>query len=491
MSHLVLVVDDDASTRQQLAQGLDRARFELIWAADPREARALLDQRAVAAVLLDAGIDVGMAAQEGAELWAQLEARGLQPVVLLGADGSASARSLRAAACERVSKPLDLAGLTLALERALRQGTQQRELLDLRHKVAELERGLRGAPARGELLGASPAMRAVYELRERASASEASVFISGESGTGKELLARTIAAASARARGPFLALHCATLPEALLESELFGSAAGTGPLRPGLLERASGGTLFLDEVGALSPALQAQLLRVLQDRLLRPPGSAEELPIDVRLICASNQDLETAIEERRFRADLYYRINVIAVSLPPLRARGTDVLLLANHFLRSASESAGREARELSADVERCLMSYAWPDNVRELQACMEHAAVLARGPRVEKADLPEKVREPRRSEALIESTPELPSLEEIERRYILRVFEAVHGNKSQAALLLGLDRKTLYRRLERYGMLRTDSARSETARVNGAPRAASLRPQPLPVKHEEVAPAK
>ncbi|MEY2937008.1 MAG: hypothetical protein RL033_7757 [Pseudomonadota bacterium] len=487
MSHLVLVVDNDASARQHLSQGLDRARFELVWAADPREARALLDQRTFAAVLLDAGL----AASAGAELWAQLQARGAQPVVLLSNEGDASPPALRADGYERVSRPLDVTELTLALERALRQGSQQRELLDLRLKVAELERGLRAAPGRGELLGVSPAMRAVHELLERASTSEANVFISGESGTGKKLLARTIAAASARASGPFLSLHCAALPEGLLESELFGSGGDTSPTRPGLLERASGGTLFLDEVGALSPALQAQLLRVLQDRLLRPPGSAEELPIDVRLICASNQDLETAIEERRFRADLYYRINVIAVSLPPLRARGTDVLLLGNHFLRRASEGAGREVRELSADVERCLMSYTWPGNVLELQTCMDHAAVLARGTRVEKADLPEKVREPRRSEELIEATPELPSLEEIERRYILRVFEAVHGNKSQAALVLGLDRKTLYRRLERYGMLRTDSARSETARINGAPRASSLRPQPLPVKHEALAPGK
>ncbi|MEY4544352.1 MAG: hypothetical protein RL685_547 [Pseudomonadota bacterium] len=485
MSHLVLVVDNDASTRQHLAEGLDRARFELVWAADPLEARALLDQRTFAAVLLDAGL----ATRAGAELWAQLQAPGALPVVLLSTEGDARPPALCAEGCERVSKPLDVAGLTLALERALRQGSQQRELLALRLKVAELERGLRAAPARGELLGASPAMRAVYELLERASTSEASVFISGESGTGKKLLARTIAAASARASGPFLSLNCAALPEGLLETELFGSGSGPGSTRPGLLERASGGTLFLDEVGALSPSLQAQLLRVLQDRVLRP-GSAEELPLDVRLICASNQDLETAIEERRFRADLYYRINVIAVSLPPLRARGTDVLLLGNHFLRRASEGAGREVRELSADVERCLMSYTWPGNVLELQACMDHAAVLARGPRVEKGDLPEKVREPRRSEELIEATPELPSLEEIERRYILRVFEAVHGNKSQAALVLGLDRKTLYRRLERYGMLRTDSARSETARINGAPRASSLRPQQM-VKHEAVAPGK
>ncbi len=479
MSHLVLVVDGDASTQQLLVEGLERSRFELLYAADASAAQQLLEERTIDVVLIDAQL-----AQQGA---IQLGQRGI-PVVWLGAESEAPL-ALRAGACELLSKPLDASRLSLALERALRQGAQQRELRELRQKVTELQRGLASSQSRGELLGAGPGRRSVFELLDRAAASDAGVFISGEPGTGKELLARTIAARSARASGPFLTVSCAALPEALLESELFGQAGGAGPARPGLLERARGGTLFLDEVGALSPSLQTKLLHVLQDRLLRPPGSSEELPVDVRLICASNQDLETAIEERRFRADLYYRINVLAISLPPLRARGTDVLLLANHFLRRAAERGRCEARELSADAERCLMSYSWPGNVRELQTHMEHAAVLARGPRLEKADLPEKVRELQRSEDLIERAPELPSLEEIERRYILRVFEAVHGNKSQAALVLGLDRKTLYRRLERYGMLRTDSSRSETARLNGS-RAESLRSMPA-VKHEEVAPAK
>jgi len=215
--------------------------------------------------------------------------------------------------------------------------------------------------------------------------------------------------------------------------------------------------LFLDEVADMPIGLQPKLLRVLQERQVRPLGSDRESPVDVRLICATNQDLETAIEERRFRADLYYRINVIPVTLPPLRARGTDVLLLANHFLHRFTERSREQPCELSPDAERALMTYPWPGNVRELANCMEHAAVLARGQLVEKADLPDKVRDTQYSEALLtaQEPTELLALEEIERRYILRVFEAVHGNKSQAALVLGLDRKTLYRRLERYGMLR------------------------------------
>ncbi|HKO89686.1 MAG TPA: sigma 54-interacting transcriptional regulator, partial [Polyangiaceae bacterium] len=203
---------------------------------------------------------------------------------------------------------------------------------------------------------------------------------------------------------------------------------------------------------------QPKLLRVLQERTVRPVGSDRESPVDVRLICATNQDLELAIEERRFRADLYYRINVIPIALPALRARGTDVLLLANHFLQRFTERSREQPCELSPDAERCLMTYPWPGNVRELANCMEHAAVLARGNVVDKADLPDKVRDTRQEDTpLTTAEPaELLSLEEIERRYILRVFEAVRGNKSQAALVLGLDRKTLYRRLERYGMLRS-----------------------------------
>jgi two-component system response regulator AtoC len=467
MSHLVLVVDDDASMCELLAEGLDPAKFEVVWTTDPHTVEELLEKRQFDVVLTD----VRMRGMDGLELCSRLvqRYRGL-PVVVMTAFGSidAAVNAMRAGAYDFLTKPLDveLAGVTL--ERAVSNGA-------LRREVAELRRAVAASQGYGELIGASPAMRAVYEIVERAAPSEASVLISGESGTGKEVLARTLTAKSARASAPFIAVNCAAIPEALLESELFGHTKGAftdaRASREGLIARASGGTLFLDEVGDMPLGLQPKLLRVLQERVLRPVGSDREVPVDVRLICATNRDLETAIEERRFRADLYYRINVIHVALPPLRTRGADVLLLANHFLQRFTERSRHETCELSQEAERCLMTYPWPGNVRELANCMEHAAVLARGNRVEKGDLPEKVREVQRTEglAVVHDPAELMSLEEVERRYILRVFEAVHGNKSQAALVLGLDRKTLYRRLERYGIRSEAAAASAAAAANAA----------------------
>jgi len=454
MSHLVLVVDDDKSMCELLAEGLDPAKFEVVWTTDPCAAEELLQRRAFGVVLTD----VRMGHLNGFELCARLvqRHRGL-PVVVMTAFGSidAAVNAMRAGAYDFLTKPLDVELASVTLERAIGHGALHREVTELRREIAATR-------SYGDLLGGSPAMRSVYEIVERAAPSEASVLISGESGTGKEVLARTLTAKSARASGPFIAVNCAAIPEPLLESELFGHTKGAFTdarvAREGLIARASGGTLFLDEVADMPLGLQPKLLRVLQERQVRPVGSDREAPVDVRLICATNQDLETAIEERRFRADLYYRINVIPITLPPLRARGTDVLLLANYFLHRFTERSHNQPCELSPDAERCLMTYPWPGNVRELANCMEHAAVLARGNLVEKADLPDKVRDTRHSEALVatQEPAELQSLEEIERRYILRVFEAVHGNKSQAALVLGLDRKTLYRRLERYGMLRS-----------------------------------
>jgi two-component system, NtrC family, response regulator AtoC len=358
--------------------------------------------------------------------------------------------AMRAGACDFLTKPFDLDVFMLTLERAIAQASLHREL-------AESQPG-ESSPARyGQLVGASHAMRTVYEMVARAAPSDASVLISGESGTGKEVLARTITQKSARSAGPFVAVNCAALPEPLLESELFGHAKGAftdaRTAREGLLSQAAGGTLFLDEVGDLPLALQPKLLRVLQERSIRPVGSDKEVPVDVRLICATNRDLEAAVAERRFRADLFYRINVIHIALPRLAARGDDILLLAQHFLTRFGRDRG-EPVGLSPEAQRLLQAYPWPGNVRELANCIERAMVLARGRAVASEDLPEKIRDYRPSPTLATALEpvELVALEEIERRYILRVLEAVHGNKSRAAQVLGLDRKTLYRRLERYG---------------------------------------
>jgi two-component system, NtrC family, response regulator AtoC len=451
MRHLVLIVDDDESMCELLADGLDSEKFEVVWTTHPEQIEALLDQRAYDVVLTD----VRMQGLGGLELCARLvqQRRGV-PVVVMTAFGSIdlAVSAMRSGAYDFLTKPLDVDLAAVTLERAINHGSLRRELAQLKRVVAATQ-------GYGELIGASPSMRAVYEIVERAAPSEASVLISGESGTGKEVLARTLAARSTRASGPFVAINCAALPEPLLESELFGHTKGAftdaRSARTGLMVAASGGTLFLDEIADLPLRLQPKLLRVLQERVVRPVGADRELPVDVRLICATNRDLETAIEERGFRADLYYRINVIHVTLPALRTRGADVLLLARHFLQLFSTRSRAAALAVSPAAERQLLAYPWPGNVRELANCMERAAVLARGAQIEVDDLPDKIRDFKGSDVIVagHDPSELVSLEEVERRYILRVFDAVHGNKSQAAQVLGLDRKTLYRRLERYGV--------------------------------------
>lgn len=451
MARRVLVVDDDTSMCELLAEGLDPSRFEVVWTTQPDQAERLLAESPFDVVLTD----VRMRRLDGIELCSRLvqQQRGL-PVVVMTAFGSIDTAviAMRAGAYDFLTKPLDVDLAALTLERAVQNGVLRRQGAVDEH-VGAATRGY------GELIGGSSAMTAVYGIVERTAPSEASVLISGESGTGKEVLARTLTAKSARAAGPFIAVNCAALPEPLLESELFGHTKGAftdaRSAREGLIARASGGTLFLDEVGDMPLGLQPKLLRVLQERVVRPVGSDHEIPVDVRLICATNRDLETAIEERRFRADLYYRVNVIHVTLPPLRNRGSDVTLLARHFLQRFTTRGQNELCGLSEAAEQRLLAYPWPGNVRELANCMERAAVLARGISVEVGDLPEKVRDFRPDPRPLASkeSPDLVPLEEIERRHILRVFDAMHGNKSQAAHVLGLDRKTLYRRLERYGI--------------------------------------
>jgi two-component system response regulator HydG len=300
-------------------------------------------------------------------------------------------------------------------------------------------------------------MNDVRDLVERVSQSTASVLITGESGTGKEQVARLLHERSSQRDGPFVAVDCAALPEALLESELFGHVSGAftdaRSSRTGLLVRATGGTLLLDEIGEMPLGLQPKLLRALQERRVRPVGSNEEVGFDARIIAATNRDLEAAVEERRFREDLYYRINVIHVHLPPLRARGSDVLLLAQHFLGRLSRQSEKRIDGLSPQVAEKLLAYTWPGNVRELQNCMERAVALARFEEVMVEDLPEKIRSYRRQAVLVDSDDpsELLTMEEVERRYILRVLEAAGGNKTIAARILGFDRKTLYRKLESY----------------------------------------
>jgi two-component system response regulator HydG len=286
---------------------------------------------------------------------------------------------------------------------------------------------------------------------------DVSVLIEGETGTGKELVAKAIHRAGARQAGPFVAINCAAVPANLLESELFGHTRGAftdaKAARDGLFVQASGGTLFLDEIGEMPLEMQAKLLRALQERTVRPVGSNSEVPFDTRIVAATHRDLEFEIENRRFREDLYYRINVVKISIPALRERGNDVLLLAANFLQKAAERNRQEPLALSPQVAALLLAYDWPGNVRELENCIERAVALARFSELSAEDLPDKVRcySPRRFVVSADNESEILSLDELERRYILRALKILNGNRSRAATVLGLDRRTLYRRLERY----------------------------------------
>jgi two-component system response regulator HydG len=302
-------------------------------------------------------------------------------------------------------------------------------------------------------------MRAVYDLVERVADSEATILITGESGTGKEVFANAIHRRSRRARGPFVAVNCTAMPETLLESELFGHTRGAftdaREARTGLFVQARGGTLFLDEVGDMPITLQPKILRVLQERKVRPLGSSSEVAVDVRVVAATNRDLEGAIEEKRFREDLYFRLNVINVALPPLRSRAGDVLPLAQHYLSTFAARAGKPIKSIAPAAAEKLAAYAWPGNVRELQNCIERAVALARFEQIVVDDLPDKIRDYRAAHVLVagDDPAELVTMEEVERRYVARVLEAAHGNKAAAARILGFERKTLYRKLERWGM--------------------------------------
>lgn len=300
-------------------------------------------------------------------------------------------------------------------------------------------------------------MRRVYDLLCRVSATETSLLVTGESGTGKELVAREVHAESDRAGRPFVAVNCAAMPRSLLESELFGHVKGAftdaKAARKGLFEQAEGGTVLLDEIGEMPLEMQPKLLRVLQERRVRPIGSHEEVPFDTRLIAATNSDLESEVEKGRFRQDLYYRLNVVQIAVPPLRERGNDILLLAQHFIESVSMRLEKRVSGVSSEAAKKLLEYDWPGNVRQLENCMERAVTLTRLDRILLDDLPEKIRTYEGAGCTsVDLDPEhLPSLEEVERRHITRVLAATSGNKTQAAKVLGLDRRTLYRKLERY----------------------------------------
>ena len=447
----VLVVDDDLESCRLVADGLAASGWEVTWRTRPEEALDALSEGDLEVVLTD----LRMPGVSGTDLCARVLARRPDlPVVLMTAFGTleAAVAAIRAGAWDFVTKPFDLEALEVALSRAV----QHRRLRD---EVHRLRRAVEVSERYEELLGRSPVMLRLFRSLEQVADSQATVLIRGETGTGKELVARAIHRRSARRDGPFVAINCAAIPEALLESELFGhergAFTGADARREGLFLRANGGTLFLDEVGDAPLAIQGKLLRALQERKVRPLGGDRERRIDVRLIAATHHDLDELVEEGRFRQDLFFRVDVLGVQVPPLRERGDDALLLAQAFLQRAAARARREVLGITPAAAGRLLSYDWPGNVRELENCIERAVALCAHDQLVPEDLPERVRLHRPSQVMVpsETSGRVLPMEEVERRYALSVLESVQGNKAEAARLLGFDRKTLYRKLERWGV--------------------------------------
>ena len=448
MAPKVLVVDDDVELGALISPQLRRRGFDVSVVTTADAALARLSRELPDVLVSDLQLD-GIS---GIELCRQVVERHPElPIVIMTAHGSIerAVAAIRAGAYDFITKPLDFAALALTLERALQVRALREEIRRLRKTVDQTRRF-------EELLGTSAAMRAVYALLERVAPTDISVLVTGESGTGKELVARALHRSSRRKDGPLVAINCSALPEALLESELFGHVKGAftdaRSDKQGLFVQAHGGTLFLDEVGELPLGLQPKLLRALQERKVRPVGANAEVPIDVRVVSATNMDLEEAVRQKRFREDLFFRLNVVHVPMPPLRERAGDVLLLAQRFLEQAMALMDRPMMGLSEEAAERLLAYPWPGNVRELQNCIERASAFSSGGAISVRDLPEKVRAYRTTSTPLNSEGgTFLSLHEMEKRYILTVLEAMGGNKSGAAAVLGLDRRTLYRKLAEY----------------------------------------
>jgi len=447
----VLVVDDDPGHLESVLRILEREGLRVLSAPSGEKALEILRNEEVRVVVTD----LMMPGMSGVALLRA--AKAIAPhveVVLMTAYGTVetAVEAMKEGADDFLTKPLRRHQLVRTVKKALEKYRLLEENRRLREKVAQLSKV-------GGLVGSSPAFRSAMETVRMAAASNATILLLGESGTGKELVARAIHELSPRASGPFVPIDCAAIPESLLESELFGHEAGafTGATRrkEGRFEKADRGTLFLDEVGEMSPAVQAKLLRAIQEGEFVRVGGTQPVRVDVRIVAATNRDLQQEVREGRFREDLYYRLHVVQIRLPPLRERHGDVPLLAAHFLRRFSEENRREFEGFSPEALRALEAYSWPGNVRELENAIERAVVLARGSRIELEDLPETVREAVRPEGAASSDraiviPFGTPMEEIERRVIKETLRRTGGDKALAARILGVSTRTIYRKIDR-----------------------------------------
>ena len=445
----VLVVDDEPEMGAVVEQALARRGYRAAQQRSADGAWELLEREDFDVVVTD----LNMPGMNGVELTDRIvKNRHDLPVIVITAFGSleTAIATLRAGAYDFITKPFEIDQLVVAVERAIQNRQLKEEVKRLRAEVA------RSKPST-ELVGDGAAMRKVHELLGRVAGADTTLLVTGERGTGKELATRELHRLSKRKDGPFVVLNCAALPEPILEGELFGHAAGAlvgerGAKR-GLLAEARGGTLLLDHISEMPLGLQSKLLAAMEEKTARPVGGDTSIPFDVRIVAATNRDLESLIEAGRFDQALYDRINVVHLEMPPLRARGNDVLLLAQHFLSRHSAAMGKKVTGFSSAVAGLLLGYAWPGNVRELESSIERALALAQFDELTVEDLPPKIRDYKPSFVVVatEDPTDLVTMEEVERRYIQRVMEAVGQNKTHAARVLGFDRTTLYRKLERF----------------------------------------
>ena len=441
---VLLVVDDDQVARELLAETLAREGYRVRVAGGGEEALRLAGAEPFDMAL----VDLRMPDLDGLGVLKQLAM--IQPdlpVVILTAFATieTAIEAVNAGAFDYLSKPFRMEEIKIVVRRTLDARRLARENLQYRQELGA-RYGFAG------LVGQSHQMAEIYKLIARMAALDTTVLIEGETGTGKELVARAIHGASGRAARPFVVVDCAALPETLFESELFGhergSFTGAFAARRGLLETSTGGTCFIDEIGELTAPLQAKLLRTLQERSIRRVGGNDAIPVDVRVVVATNRDLRKLVGDGGFRDDLYYRLNVVTITLPPLRERASDVPLLAQHFLEIFARRSGRAVKRLAPEALALLTTYRWPGNVRELEHVIERATALSSAETLLPDDFPPHLREER------ERAPRLPAggmtLEEVKRWYVNKMLEESGGNKLRAAELLGIDRRTLYRILER-----------------------------------------
>ncbi len=446
----ILVVDDESGILDTLRILLRKEGFEV---ATAQGGKAGLDQ--IRSGNHDIVLtDVRMPQVTGLDiLQAAKEQDSMTPVILMTAQASlqTAVAAVNAGAFYYIQKPFSNDELLAILRRACEFRQIRVENRQLKQDIRRKDRTTVTRP-----IGKSRRFLDVLKLAEVVAPTDSTVLIQGESGTGKEVIARYIHnLSSSRADGPFLSINCGALPENLLESELFGHVKGsfTGAVRDkqGLFAAARGGTFFLDEVGEMPPSLQIKLLRVLQEREVIPVGATETIPVDVRIVAATNRDLEEEVRRGHFRSDLFYRLNVIALELPSLRDRRDDLVLLIDHFFQEMAAERESAPKALSSDALDAVMVYDWPGNVRELQNALEHAVVLSKATLIEPGALPERITRRRREPLVAERSSPNPSLEVIERAYIMWVLQAEGGNKTRAAEVLGIDPSTLYRKLSRY----------------------------------------